>query len=48
MVHDMYLYEVKRPSESKYPWDYMKLKQVIPGEKAFRPMSESACPLVKK
>ncbi len=48
MVHDMYLYEVKRPSESKYAWDYLKLKQVIPGDRAFRPMSEGACPLVKK
>jgi len=48
MVHDMYLVQVKKPSESKYPWDYYTVKAVIPGDKAFRPLSESACPLVKK
>jgi branched-chain amino acid transport system substrate-binding protein len=47
-VHDMYLYEVKKPSESKYPWDYYKLRAVIPADEAFRPLSESKCPLVKK
>ncbi|MFG1359558.1 ABC transporter substrate-binding protein [Xanthobacter pseudotagetidis] len=46
-VHDMYVYQVKKPSESKYPWDYYKLVQVIPGDQAFRPLSESKCPLVK-
>ena len=48
MVHDMYVYEVKKPSESKGEWDYYKLRAVIPGDEAFRPLSESACPLVKK
>jgi branched-chain amino acid transport system substrate-binding protein len=48
MVHDMYVYEVKKPSESKYPWDYYKLRAVIPAAEAFRPLSQSACPLIKK
>ena len=48
MVHDMYVYEVKKPSESKGEWDYYKLREVIPGNEAFRPLSDSACPLVKK
>jgi branched-chain amino acid transport system substrate-binding protein len=48
MVHDMYVYQVKKPSESKYPWDYYTLKATIPADQAFRPLSESACPLVKK
>lgn len=47
-VHDMYVYEVKKPSESKYAWDYYKLRAVVPGDEAFRPLSESKCPLVKK
>jgi branched-chain amino acid transport system substrate-binding protein len=48
MVHDMYVYEVKMPSESKYPWDYYKLRAVIPASEAFRPLSESICPYLKK
>lgn len=48
MVHDMYVYRVKTPAESKGEWDYYKLLQVIPGEQAFRPLKDSACPLVKK
>jgi len=48
MVHDMYLFQVKSPEESKEPWDYYKLVSVIPGETAFQPLSESRCPLVKK
>ena len=48
MVHDMYLYQVKKPSESKYPWDYYRQLAVVPGDKAFQPLSASACPLVKK
>lgn len=47
-VHDMYVYEVKKPSESKYPWDYYKLRATIPGNEAFRPLSQSTCSLVKK
>jgi branched-chain amino acid transport system substrate-binding protein len=48
MVHDMYVFEVKKPSESKYPWDYYKLRATIPAEQAFRPIADSSCPLVKK
>jgi branched-chain amino acid transport system substrate-binding protein len=47
MVHDMYVYEVKKPSESKNDWDFYKLREVIPGDQAFRPLKDSACPLVK-
>jgi branched-chain amino acid transport system substrate-binding protein len=47
-VHDMYLYEVKSPEESKKPWDYYKLKKQIPADQAFKPLAESLCPLVKK
>jgi branched-chain amino acid transport system substrate-binding protein len=39
---------VKKPSESKYPWDYYKLLATIPAEEAFRPLVQSECPLVKK
>ena len=48
MVHDMYVYEVKSPAESKYPWDYYKLRATIPAKQAFRPLADSTCPLVKK
>ena len=48
MVHDMYLFEVKKPSESKGRWDDYKLLRTIPGDEAFQPLSESRCPLVKK
>lgn len=48
MVHDMYLAQVKKPGESKYPWDYYHIRQVIPADQAFLPLSKSACPLVKK
>ena len=48
MVHDMYLFEVKKPSESKEAWDDYKLVATIPAEEAFQPLSQSACPLVKK
>jgi branched-chain amino acid transport system substrate-binding protein len=48
MVHDMYLVRVKKPSESKAPWDYYTVEATIPADKAFRPLAESACPLVKK
>jgi branched-chain amino acid transport system substrate-binding protein len=48
MVHDMYLVEVKKPEESHYPWDYYKILKIIPGEEAFRPMSEGGCPLLAK
>jgi branched-chain amino acid transport system substrate-binding protein len=48
MVKEMYLFEVKKPAESKYPWDYYKLKATIPADEAFLPLSRSSCPLVKK
>ncbi|CVI24936.1 putative ABC branched-chain amino transporter, periplasmic binding protein [Agrobacterium fabacearum CFBP 5771] len=48
MVHDMYVYQVKTPAESKSEWDLLKLVTTIPGDKAFRPLSDSKCPLVKK
>ena len=48
MIHDMYLMQVKKQSESKYPWDYYSLKATIPAAEAFQPMSASRCPMVKK
>lgn len=47
MVHDMYLAEVKKPSESKGEWDIITITSTIPGDQAFRSLSESTCPLVK-
>lgn len=47
MVHDMYLMQVKSPKDSKYPWDYLKVVQTIPGEQAFTTKSESKCALWK-
>jgi branched-chain amino acid transport system substrate-binding protein len=46
-IHDMYLMQVKTPAESKGPWDFYKLLETVPGDQAFRPLSESVCPLVK-
>ena len=48
MVHEMYLYEVKKPAESKGSWDYYKLVATIPADQAFQPLPDSKCPLVKK
>ena len=48
LIHDMYLFQVKKPQESKYPWDYYHLRETIPADKAFQPLSASRCPLVKK
>jgi branched-chain amino acid transport system substrate-binding protein len=47
-IHPAYLFEVKKPSESKYPWDYYKLVATIPADEAFLPLEKSVCPLVKK
>lgn len=47
-LHPAYLFEVKTPAESKGPWDYYKLIGTTPADKAFRPLSESKCPLLKK
>jgi branched-chain amino acid transport system substrate-binding protein len=48
MVHDMYLFEVKKPSESKGRWDDYKLLATVPGDQAFQSLEASRCPLVKK
>lgn len=48
MIHDMYLVQVKKPAESKAPWDYYKVLATLPADVAFRPLADSACPLVKK
>ena len=48
MVHDMYFVQIKAPAESKDPWDLVKIVKTIPGDEAFRPLSESECPLLKK
>lgn len=46
LVHDMYLVQVKSPSESKGPWDYYKVLRTIPGDDAFRPLADGGCPHV--
>ncbi len=48
MVHDMYLLQVKKPSESTAPWDYYHVRATIPAAEAFQPLSASRCPLIKK
>jgi branched-chain amino acid transport system substrate-binding protein len=47
MVHDLYLFEVKKPSESKKPWDYYKQLAIVPGDKAFPSAKDSGCPLTQ-
>jgi branched-chain amino acid transport system substrate-binding protein len=46
-IHDAYLFEVKKPSESKYPGDFYKIRATIPAAEAFRPLKEGGCPLVQ-
>jgi len=46
LEHEMYIMQVKKPSESKYPWDYYRLVQTMTGEQAFGKLSDSACPLL--
>jgi branched-chain amino acid transport system substrate-binding protein len=48
VMRDMYLMQVKKPEESKYPWDYYHVRATIPAEQAFQPLSESRCPGIKK
>ena len=48
MVHDMYLFQVKTPAESKAPWDYYKLKATVKGDDAFQSLANSRCPAFKK
>jgi branched-chain amino acid transport system substrate-binding protein len=47
-IHSAYLFEVKKPSESKGPWDLYKLVATLPGDQAFTPLDKSSCPLLKK
>jgi branched-chain amino acid transport system substrate-binding protein len=47
-IHSAYLFEVKKPSESKAPWDFYKLIGTVPGDQAFTPLSESKCAMLKK
>ena len=48
MEHSMYVMQVKKPSESKEPWDYYKVVKKMSGEEAFGKLADSTCPLVKK
>ena len=48
MIHDVYLVQIKTPAESKSEWDLLKLVATIPGDQAFRPLSDGACPALKK
>ena len=48
VVRDMYLMQVKKPSESKYPWDYYHVRATVPGEQAYQPMAQGKCPAVRK
>jgi len=48
MVHDMYLFQVKKPSESKGAWDYYNLKGTVKGDDAFQPLAQSRCAAIKK
>jgi branched-chain amino acid transport system substrate-binding protein len=47
-LHPAYLFEVKAPSASKYPWDYYTLVSTTPLEDALRPMNQGGCPIVAK
>jgi branched-chain amino acid transport system substrate-binding protein len=47
VIHPMYLFEVKKPDESKYPYDYYRLVSTIPADQAFRPIADGGCSLVK-
>jgi branched-chain amino acid transport system substrate-binding protein len=47
-IHPAYLFEVKKPQDSKYPWDYYNLVATIPANEAFIPLEKSACPMLKK
>jgi len=48
MIHDMYLFQVKTPAESKGAWDYYNLKGTVKGADAFLPIAQSQCPGIKK
>jgi branched-chain amino acid transport system substrate-binding protein len=46
VIHPAYLFEVKKPEESKYPGDFYHLRATIPADEAFRPLKDGGCPLV--
>ena len=46
VIHDMHLFEVKSPEQSKEPWDYYTLRRTIPADQAFRPLDQGGCALV--
>jgi branched-chain amino acid transport system substrate-binding protein len=48
VIHNMYLFEVKSPEQSKQPWDYYTLKRTVPADEAFRPMDEGGCAMVQR
>jgi branched-chain amino acid transport system substrate-binding protein len=48
LITDMFMVQVKQPSESKYPWDYYHIVKTVPGSEAFLPLAQSKCPLVKQ
>ncbi len=48
LLHDMYIFEVKKPSESTGDWDFYKLIKTMSGEEAYGPLADPTCPLVKK
>ena len=48
MVHDFYVFQVKKPADSKGDWDFYDTVATIPGDQAFRPLSQSACPAIRK
>jgi branched-chain amino acid transport system substrate-binding protein len=48
VIRSMYLFQVKSPEDSKYPYDYYKLLKTVPGEQAFRPLAEGGCPMIAK
>ena len=47
VIHPIHLFEIKKPSESKYPYDYYKLIATVPMDQAFRPLADGGCPMVK-
>ena len=48
MVHDLYLVQVKAPTEQRYPWDYYRIVETIPADQAFRSLQDGVCPLVRQ
>jgi branched-chain amino acid transport system substrate-binding protein len=48
VIRDMYLFQVKSPEESKYPYDYYRLLKTVPGQQAFRPLADGGCPMIAK